>query len=118
MEIAGRKNLTLRSNKTLHIGCVQMIPTSFHHRNIIFSFHYINYFPIHSTKNRLSAKKQLTKHLQANQWTTQPHGFEFAGLICFSAPLKENERKATATLIANGNNLCLWPFVNQKIKTT
>jgi hypothetical protein len=110
LEIAGRKNLTLRSNKTLHIGCVQMIPTSFHHRNIISSFHYINYFPIHSYKNRLSAKKQLTKHLQANQWTTQPHGFKFAGLICFGAPLKENERKTAPTLTAVGKQLMFMAF--------
>jgi len=88
----------------------QMIPTSFHHKNIIFSFHYINYFPIHSTKNRLSAKKQLTKHLQANQWTTQPHGFEFVGLICFGAPLKENERKAVVTLTADGKQLMFMAF--------
>ena len=53
-----------------------MIPTSFHHRNIISSFHCINYFPIHSTKNRLSAKKQLTKHLQANQWSTDTMSHE------------------------------------------
>jgi len=87
-----------------------MIPTSFHHRNIISSFHYINYFPIHSTKNRLSAKKQLTKHLQANQWTAQPHGFEFAGLICFSAPLKENERKVVATLTTDGKQIMFMAF--------
>jgi len=87
-----------------------MIPTSFHHRNIISSFHYINYFPIHSTKNRLSAKKQLTKHLQANQWTAQPHGFEFAGLICFGAPLKENERKVAATLTTDGKQIMFMAF--------
>jgi hypothetical protein len=110
LEIAGRKNLTLRSNKTLYIRCVQMIPTSFHHRNIISSFHNINYFPIHSTKNRLSAKKQITKHLQANQWTTQPHGFEFAGLICFGDPLKGNERKAAATLTIDGKQLMFMAF--------
>jgi hypothetical protein len=87
-----------------------MIPTSFHHRNIIFSFHSINYFPIHSIKKRLSAKKQLTKHLQANQWTTQPHGFEFAGLICFGAPLKENERKTAATLTTDGKQQLIMAF--------
>lgn len=58
----------------------------------------------------LSAKKQLTKHLQANQWTTQPLGFKFAGLICFGAPLKENERKAAATLTADGKQLMFMAF--------
>ena len=88
-----------------------MIPTCFHHMNIISSFHcIINYFPIHSTKNRLSVKKQLTKHLQANQWTAQPHGSEFTGLICFVAPLKENERKTAATLTADGKQQLIMAF--------
>jgi len=48
--------------------------------------------------------------LQANQWTTQPHDSEFAGLICFGAPLKENKRKAVATLTANGKQQLIMAF--------